>query len=132
MSKGRFPAVLERLGRTHRLEENQRANGAYGLLQRPGKRKACRYANKAMYRQAMADGAPFDVVIMDLTVPGGIGGKDAIKALLAMDPQAKAIVSSGYADDPVMANYADYGFKDIAIKPYTPNELRTVLARVLK
>ena len=86
----------------------------------------------AMYRQAMADGAPFDVVIMDLTVPGGIGGKDAIKAFLAMDPQAKAIVSSGYADDPVMANYADYGFKDIAIKPYTPNELRTVLARVLK
>ena len=52
--------------------------------------------------------------------------------MLAIDPQAKAIVSSGYADDPVMANYADYGFKGIAVKPYTPNELRTVLARVLK
>ena len=86
----------------------------------------------AMYRQAMVAGTPFDVVIMDLTIPGGIGGRDAIKALLAIDPQAKAIVSSGYADDPVMANYADYGFKGIAVKPYTPNELRTVLARVLK
>ena len=71
------------------------------------------------YRQAMANGTPFDGVIMDLTVPGGLGGKDAIKELLAMDPHAKAIVSSGYADDPVMANYADYGFMGIVAKPYT-------------
>ncbi|MEI8078512.1 MAG: CHASE domain-containing protein, partial [bacterium] len=85
-----------------------------------------------LYQQAMADGAPFDAVILDLTVPGGLGGKETIKQLLALDPQAKAIVSSGYADDPVMANYADYGFQGIAVKPYTPNELRTVLARILK
>jgi PAS domain S-box-containing protein len=85
----------------------------------------------AMYRQAMKDGAPFDVVIMDLTIPGGIGGKDAIKELLTIDPHAKAIVSSGYADSPVMANYADYGFKGVAAKPYTPNELRNALAQVL-
>jgi CheY-like chemotaxis protein len=83
------------------------------------------------YRQAMADGTPFDGVIMDLTVPGGLGGKDAITELLAMDPHVKAIVSSGYAEDPVMANYADYGFKGVVAKPYTKNDLREVLARVL-
>ena len=83
------------------------------------------------YRQAMADGTPFDGVIMDLTVPGGLGGKDAITELLAMDPHAKAIVSSGYAEDPVMANYADYGFKGVVAKPYTKNDLREILARVL-
>ncbi|GEM_PF-1469432 len=86
----------------------------------------------AMYQQAREAGAPFDVVIMDLTIPGGIGGKEAIKDLLALDPQAKVIVSSGYAGDPVLANYADYGFKGIAAKPYTQSELREVLARVLQ
>ncbi|MFA5205132.1 MAG: response regulator [Lentisphaeria bacterium] len=86
----------------------------------------------ALYQEAMAAGTPFDAVIMDLTVPGGMGGKEAIKDLLAVDPHVNAIVSSGYADDPVMANYADYGFKGIAAKPYTPGELRTVLARILK
>jgi len=85
-----------------------------------------------LYQQARAAGAPFDVVIMDLTVPGGMGGADAIKDLLVLDPLARAIVSSGYADDPVMANYADYGFKGIAAKPYTLNDLREVLARVLQ
>ena len=55
-----------------------------------------------------------------------------VKHLLALDSHAKVIVSSGYADDPVMANYADYGFKGIATKPYTINELRAVLARVLQ
>ncbi|MCX7003410.1 MAG: ATP-binding protein [bacterium] len=85
-----------------------------------------------MYRQARAAGAPFDVVIMDLTIPGGIGGEEAIKDLLALDPHAKVIVSSGYAEDPVMANYADYGFKGIAAKPYTKKELWEVLARVLQ
>ncbi|MEI8079265.1 MAG: ATP-binding protein, partial [bacterium] len=85
----------------------------------------------ASYQQAMKNGTPFDAVIMDLTIPGGSGGKDAIQKLLAIDPHAKVIVSSGYADSPVMANYADYGFKAVAAKPYTPNELRTVLAQVL-
>ncbi|MCX7002268.1 MAG: response regulator, partial [bacterium] len=75
---------------------------------------------------------PFDVVIMDLTIPGGMGGEDAVKQLLALDPHARAIVSSGYADDPIMAHYADYGFKGTAAKPFTPNELRTVVRRVLQ
>ena len=86
----------------------------------------------ALYRAAQAAGAPFDAAIMDLTIPGGIGGKDAIKDILAMDPHAKVIVSSGYADDPVMANYADYGFKGVAAKPYSLHDLQAVLGQVLQ
>jgi len=85
-----------------------------------------------MYCQARQAGAPFDAVIMDLTIPGGIGGKEAIKDLLALDPRARVIVSSGYADDPVMANFADYGFKGVAAKPYTLAELRDIMRRVLQ
>ena len=85
-----------------------------------------------MYKQSLDVGEPFDVVIMDLTIPGGIGGKEAIKGILEIDPEAMAIVSSGYADDPVMANYAEFGFKGIAAKPYTMSKLREVLSQVLK
>ncbi|MDL2122984.1 MAG: PAS domain S-box protein [Deltaproteobacteria bacterium] len=85
-----------------------------------------------MYKQSLDAGEPFDVVIMDLTIPGGIGGKEAIKDILEIDPEARAIVSSGYADDPVMANYAECGFKGIAAKPYTMSELLEVLSQVLK
>lgn len=86
----------------------------------------------AMYKQSMDAGKPFDVVIMDLTIPGGVGGKEAIKEILEIDPHAKCIVSSGYADDPVMANYFEYGFYGIVAKPYTQNDLREVLNRVLE
>ena len=85
-----------------------------------------------MYKLWMDAGEAFDVVIMDITIPGGIGGKEAIKDILEIDPEARAIVSSGYADDPVMANYAEYGFKGIATKPYTMSDLREVLSRVLE
>ena len=84
-----------------------------------------------MYKKAMHDGEPFAAVIMDLTVPGGIGGQEAISLLLACDPAARAIVSSGYAADPVMASYADYGFKGLVAKPYTLATLRETLAQVL-
>ncbi|MEA1923733.1 MAG: cache domain-containing protein [Pseudomonadota bacterium] len=84
-----------------------------------------------IYRQARVLGSPFDVVIMDLTIPGGMGGEEAIKELLLLDPEVKAIVSSGYADDPIMANYTEYGFKGIVSKPYSISQLREVLNRVL-
>lgn len=84
-----------------------------------------------MYKQSMEANKPFDVVIMDLTIPGGIGGKEAIKDILDIDPEAKVIVSSGYADNPVMSNYAAYGFKGIISKPYTMNNLQKVLSKVL-
>lgn len=85
-----------------------------------------------MCKQAVAAGEPFGFVIMDLTIPGGIGGKEAIREILAIDPNARVIVSSGYADDPVMANYADYGFKGMVAKPYTLDELREVISRILE
>ena len=85
----------------------------------------------ALYKQALEVGAPFDAVIMDLTIPGGPGGKDVIKDLLAIDPNIRAIVSSGYAEDPVMSNPTAYGFKCTVAKPYTSSALRDAVARVL-
>ncbi len=85
----------------------------------------------AMYKKALDVGKPFAVVIMDLTIPGGIGGKEAIKDILEIDPEARCIVSSGYADDPVMANYNEYGFSGIVAKPYTKSKLMEVLRQVL-
>lgn len=93
----------------------------------PGGREAIN-----MYKDALEAGTPFDMVIMDLTIPGGIGGKEAVKDLLAIDPQARVIVSSGYTDDPVMANFTDYGFRGIVAKPYTQHQLLNVLGQVLK
>ena len=75
--------------------------------------------------------APVDVIIMDLTIPGGMGGKEAIKEILKIDPEAKAIVSSGYANDPVMANYGKYGFKAAISKPFEMDQLKKTINSVL-
>jgi len=83
------------------------------------------------YKKAFDDDNPFDVVIMDLTIPGGMGGKEAVKNILEIDPKAKVIVSSGYSIDPVMANYSEYGFKGIIAKPYTLNKLQNIIIKIL-
>ena len=83
------------------------------------------------YRQLMATGKAVDFVILDLTIPGGMGGKEAIQRLLEIDPQVKAIVASGYSNDPVMANYSDYGFKGVISKPFLISELSEVIHKVL-
>ncbi len=85
-----------------------------------------------LYAKALENGEPFDVILMDLTIPGGMGGEKAVREILSLDPQARVIVSSGYADDPVLANYEEYGFKAIIIKPYTINSLKSVLEDILK
>lgn len=85
----------------------------------------------ALYRKNQVEGAPIDVVIMDLTIPGGMGGKEAIAKLLEFDPQAKVIVASGYANDDVVANYRDYGFVGMISKPFLISDLRAQIAVTL-
>lgn len=84
-----------------------------------------------LYRQAVARGCKPDVVIMDLTIPGKMGGREAAARILEIDPEAKLIVSSGYSTDPVMADYRAYGFVDYLVKPYRMEELSAALNRVL-
>ena len=83
------------------------------------------------YRAAQAAGTPFDLVILDLTVPGGMGGKDAIAALRAIDPAVRAIVSSGYSNDPVVARHREFGFQAVVPKPYEMSVLADAIQRVL-
>jgi two-component system cell cycle sensor histidine kinase/response regulator CckA len=84
------------------------------------------------YRKAYRNGTGYDIVIMDLTIPGGMGGEKAAHEILKLDPMAKLIVSSGYTTDPVMANYQDYGFQGIMAKPYRFAELKKVITQVVK
>jgi hypothetical protein len=74
----------------------------------------------------------FDAVILDLTVRGGMGGKEAVQRLIAIDPGVKGIVSSGYSDDPGMTDFKPYGFSGVVAIPYTMGELGEKLNRVLK
>jgi two-component system, cell cycle sensor histidine kinase and response regulator CckA len=83
------------------------------------------------YLNAQREQAPFAAVILDLTVPGGIGGKEAIRMLQNVDPGVKAIVCSGYSTDPVMANFRAYGFQAVLCKPYRPHDLGRVLQELL-
>ena len=85
----------------------------------------------AAYKAAVDAGRPFDLVIMDLTIPGGKGGKEAVREILDLDPSAKCIVSSGYASDPIMADAQAYGFKAAIEKPYTRDNLLAVIEQVL-
>src|SRR5262249_23620563 len=83
------------------------------------------------YTTARSEGEPFDAVIMDLTIPNGMGGCEATRRLRELDPGVRAIASSGYSLDPVMANYRDYGFCGIIPKPYRAEELNRVLKEVI-
>ncbi len=85
-----------------------------------------------IYNNAMEKDNPFDIVITDLTVPGGMGGQETVEKILEINPEAVVIISSGYADDPVMANYEKYGFKGIVPKPYTLETLLNALGRLFQ
>jgi PAS domain S-box-containing protein len=85
----------------------------------------------ALYQRALEAGAVFDAVILDLTVPGGVGGRECMAQLLALDPQVKALVSSGYFQDPIVANYESYGFRELLSKPYTLEAMSQTLYRLI-
>lgn len=104
--------ILERLGYKAELAED----GAKAL---------------ELYARAKDSGEPFDAVIVDLTVPGGMGGRETIQKLLQMDPKARALVFSGYADDPIVSNFQEYGFLGFIKKPYSIHEVSEVLHQVL-
>jgi CheY-like chemotaxis protein len=84
----------------------------------------------SMYADALRSVQPFEAVIMDLTVPGGMGGKEAVKRLRELEPNVKAIVSSGYSNDPVIADHKSYGFDGCVVKPFSVEELGKALCSI--
>ena len=84
-----------------------------------------------LYRKAQSLGRPFDVVLLDLTVREGMGGQEAIQALLKIDPDVKAIAMSGYIDSPVILEPERHGFKAALEKPFDAGKLQEILSRVI-
>jgi PAS domain S-box-containing protein len=105
--------MLQKLG----YEANCAANGEEAL---------------ELLKKALEDQKPFIAAILDLTVPRGKGGKETVRQLLSIDPRIKVIVTSGYADDPIMANFSDYGFHGIIVKPFKITELSNTLHKILE
>ncbi len=84
-----------------------------------------------LFQESIKLGTPFDLVIMDLTIPGGMGGKEAVEEILKIDHNAKVIVASGYSNDPIMANYKDYGFCAAIVKPFQMQDLTRGISQAL-
>ena len=131
-SGAELPAkAIHGIGRVLIMDDEEQVRGIVGemlthLGYEPG------YANDGseaveLYQKAMQNATPYDAVIIDLTIPGGMGGKEAIVKLLQIDPGVKAIVSSGYSNDPVMAEHAVYGFSGVVTKPFDIEQLSKVL-----
>lgn len=85
-----------------------------------------------LYEKSMREGRPYDLVIMDLTVPGGMGGRETLEKIKELDPSVRAVVSSGYSNDPIMAHYGDYGFREVLAKPFEYQDLQRVVRKVLE
>ena len=104
------------------------------MLEYLGYEVACAADGEAVLRlfaEARKAGRPFSAVILDLTVPGGMGGFEALQRLRVLDPDVRAIVSSGYSNDAIIANYRSHGFSGAIAKPYQMAELSNVIRRVL-
>lgn len=93
-----------------------------------------KHGNEAitLYKKEQNTGHPFTAVILDLTIPGGMGGEEAIENLIKIDPEIKAIVSSDFSNSPIILNPQKYGFDAALIKPYCLAELSSVLNEILK
>lgn len=85
----------------------------------------------ALFKEGITNSAPIDLIIMDLTIPGGMGGQEAVEKIHAIDPQVKVVVSSGYSNDPIMANCKAYGFLAAVTKPFQLQDLKSVVQRLL-
>jgi two-component system, cell cycle sensor histidine kinase and response regulator CckA len=85
-----------------------------------------------LFTRARESGTPYKAIVMDLTIPGGMGGKDAAEQMLRIDPGACLIVSSGYSEDPVMSDYSRYGFSGAVAKPYKMRALGQLLSDVFQ
>jgi CheY-like chemotaxis protein len=85
-----------------------------------------------LYKREKSANVPFDVVILDLSIPEGMGGKEVSQQLKEFDPAVKAVVSSGYTNDPVVMDYAGYGFSGKLSKPYKINDMKAILEQLLK
>ncbi len=84
------------------------------------------------FKAAADAGSPYDAVILDLTIPDGIGGKETVGAMREIDPKVKAIASSGYSNDPIMSDYKKYGFKRVLEKPYETRKLIQTVFNILE
>ena len=84
-----------------------------------------------LYTLEKSAGAPFDVVILDLSVPSGLGGKETIVQLRKIDPGVKAVISSGYSDDPVVSDFSNHGFDEVLTKPYKIHDLKNMLEQIM-
>ena len=84
-----------------------------------------------MYRRSLEKQDPFDILIMDLTIAGGMGGVETLKQIRKLNPDVMAIVSSGYSNDPALSKYDQYGFSGCLVKPYRIEELSEVLNAVM-
>lgn len=83
------------------------------------------------YRCAMDSGNPFALCIMDLTIPAGMGGREAIAGILELDPEARSIVASGYSEENVLANYGRFGFTTLLQKPFRFDELKIAIEKAV-
>ncbi|MBA7534820.1 Sensor kinase CckA [subsurface metagenome] len=145
-----IPASPEKAGEKKEKEEEKPLAGTGKILVMDDEEMIRRFAGKCLkhigygvtlakegagavklYKDARDAGKPFDIVILDLTVPGGMGGEEALKKLIEIDPEVKALVSSGYSDAPVMANYREFGFCGVIAKPYEIKELNENLNKLL-
>jgi PAS domain S-box-containing protein len=142
-STERMPRIVEAVSETAREgkwkvlvmdDEDLVRDMAIGMLEHLGfEARGARDGREAigMYKDADTEGTPFDLVVMDLTVPGKMGGKEACARLLGKYPDAKVIVCSGYSSDPVMSDHAAYGFLGMLGKPFHMEELKRVVEQVL-
>ena len=85
----------------------------------------------ALFKKGASAGVPYDLVVLDLAVPGGMGGREALHGILAINPKVKAIVSNGYVDETMIQEYEGYGFSGFVAKPYSFEQLQKVIKDVL-